>query len=185
MRRDRRFFSHGARDAVWYGAWFVLGCALWVFFLNGGDIPFDFHDWAEVNAPRLAFVQDALRKGVFPLHMPEWFTPEGYSGVVLKTWGVKVVGDGLLGSPPGAAGGAALNSSAVISPSPPGAAVGSGAAGSAGRASGAVRAASGVVPAPHPRFASITHLAWWNGVSHVVTHPGPRAPGVADRKSVV
>ena len=71
MRRDRRFFSHGARGAVWYGAWFVLGCALWVFFLNGGDIPFDFHDWAEVNAPRLAFVQDALRKGVFPLHMPD------------------------------------------------------------------------------------------------------------------
>ena len=71
MRRDRRFFSHGARGAAWYGAWFVLGCALWVFFLNGGDIPFDFHDWAEVNAPRLAFVQDALRKGVFPLHMPD------------------------------------------------------------------------------------------------------------------
>ena len=86
-----------------------------------------------------------------------WFTPEGYSGVVLKTWSVKVVGDGLLGSPPGASGGR------------------SGAAGSAGRVSGAVRAAAGEVPAPRPRFASITHLAWWDGVSHAVTRPGPRA----------
>ena len=61
---------------------------------------------------------------------------EGYSGVVLKTWGVKVVGDGLLGSPPGAAGGAALNSSAVISPSPPGASGGSGVGGGPGGVGG-------------------------------------------------
>ena len=47
----------------------------------------------------------------------------------------------------------------------------SGASGSAGRASGAVRAAAGAVPAPRPRFASIAHLAWWDGVSHVVTRP--------------
>ena len=26
-----------------------------------------------------------------------------------------------------------------------------------------------------PRFASIAHLAWWDGVSHAVTRPGPRA----------
>ena len=28
---------------------------------------------------------------------------------------------------------------------------------------------------PVPSFASITHLAWWDGVSHVVTRPGSRA----------
>ena len=48
---------------------------------------------------------------------------------------------------------------------------GAGAAGSASRAPGAARAAAGEVPAPRPRFASIVHLAWWDGVSHVVTRP--------------
>ena len=73
--------------------------------------------------------------------------------------------------------------------SPPGASVGSGAAGSAGRVPGAARAASGAVPAPRPRFASITHLAWWDDVSHVVTRPGRRdahsAPGNDGRTTVV
>lgn len=43
----------------------------WGYFLNWGDIPFDFHDWAEVNAPRLAFLKDAFTKGKLPLHMPD------------------------------------------------------------------------------------------------------------------
>ena len=43
----------------------------WGFFLNWGSIPFDFHDWAEVNAPRLAFLKDAVTKGELPLHMPD------------------------------------------------------------------------------------------------------------------
>jgi len=76
--------------------------------------------------------------------------------VVLKTWSVKVVGDGLLGSLPGASGGWARRDRPVQS-------------------SGAARAAAGEVPAPRPRFASIAHLAWWDGVSHAVTSPGSRA----------
>ena len=36
------------------------------------------------------------------------------------------------------------------------------------------RAAAGDVPAPPPRFASIAHLVWWDGVSHAVTRPGSR-----------
>ena len=87
-----------------------------------------------------------------PRRIPILALREGYSGVVLKTWSVKVVGDGLLGSPPGASGGRARWDRPVQS-------------------SGAARA----VPAPRPRFASIAHLAWWDGVSHVVTRPGSRA----------
>ena len=30
-------------------------------------------------------------------------------------------------------------------------------------------------PSASPRFASTAHLAWWDGVSHVVTRPGSRA----------
>ena len=87
---------------------------------------------------------------------PARLIPKGYSGVVLKTWRVKVVGDGLLGSPPGASGGWARWGRPVQS-------------------SGAARAASGAVPAPRPRFVSVVRLAWWDGVSHVVTRPGSRA----------
>ena len=43
----------------------------WGVVLNWGNIPFDFHDWAEVNAPRLAFLKDAITKGKLPLHMPD------------------------------------------------------------------------------------------------------------------
>ena len=52
-------------------ALYALGLALWGKFLNWGRIPFDFHDWAEVNAARLAFTRDAVIKGVLPLHMPD------------------------------------------------------------------------------------------------------------------
>lgn len=61
------------RGLVW--AWLIAlylgGVALWGRFLNWGRIPFDFHDWSEINGPRLAFLQDAVRKGLLPLHMPD------------------------------------------------------------------------------------------------------------------
>ncbi|MFZ6026488.1 MAG: hypothetical protein ACOYYS_02120 [Chloroflexota bacterium] len=56
---------------VWIGALFLSGALMWGKFLNWGNINFNYHDWAEINAARLAFVQDAIRKGVFPLHMTE------------------------------------------------------------------------------------------------------------------
>jgi len=50
---------------------YICGAVLWGIFLNWGSIPFDYHDWAEINAPRIAFAGDAVRKGVLPLHMPD------------------------------------------------------------------------------------------------------------------
>ena len=50
---------------------FIVVLIGWGVFLNWGEIPFDFHDWAEVNAPRLAFMKDAVTKGKLPLHMPD------------------------------------------------------------------------------------------------------------------
>ena len=49
----------------------LLALIGWGVFLNFGDIPFDFHDWAEVNAPRIVFLKDAIEKGELPLHMPD------------------------------------------------------------------------------------------------------------------
>ena len=47
---------------------YLSGIYLWGLFFNWGDIPFGFHDWLEVNIPRLAAVQDAERKNVIPFH---------------------------------------------------------------------------------------------------------------------
>ena len=63
--------SHPLFSKIWVLAWFILGGCLWGQFLNWGNIPFDFHDWAEINAPRFAFLRDAVIKGVLPLHMPD------------------------------------------------------------------------------------------------------------------
>ncbi|MDD5369658.1 MAG: hypothetical protein PHQ40_11265, partial [Anaerolineaceae bacterium] len=54
---------------TWAAALYLLGVAFWSKFLNWGAIPFDFHDWAEISAARVAFVRDALTQGVLPLHM--------------------------------------------------------------------------------------------------------------------
>jgi hypothetical protein len=54
---------------AWAAVLYLLGIAFWGKFLNWGAIPFDFHDWAEVSAARVAFVRDALIHGVLPLHM--------------------------------------------------------------------------------------------------------------------
>jgi hypothetical protein len=49
-----------------------LACAvLWGKFFNWGKIPFDFHDWAEINAARLEYLRNAVIEGTFPLHASE------------------------------------------------------------------------------------------------------------------
>ena len=56
---------------AWVAALYLVGVFLIGQLLNWGRGPYDFHDWAEVNAARLAFVQDAVRTGQLPLHMPD------------------------------------------------------------------------------------------------------------------
>lgn len=54
-------------------ALYVAGSGAIYYLLNGGVIQLNLHDWAEVTAPRYAFLQDAVTKGLLPLHMPgEW-----------------------------------------------------------------------------------------------------------------
>lgn len=61
----------GKSGWVWIVILLLTGLFLFGQFFNWGNIPFDFHDWAEISAPRIAFVQDAVRTGQFPLHMPD------------------------------------------------------------------------------------------------------------------
>lgn len=49
---------------------YLAGVLAWYYFLNGGDIPLEYHDWAEVTAPRLAFLKDSIESWQLPLHMP-------------------------------------------------------------------------------------------------------------------
>jgi hypothetical protein len=69
------FFSGNNKPGMAGWAWIVIlwlmGLFLFGQFFNWGSIPFDFHDWAEISAPRIAFVQDAVKTGQLPLHMPD------------------------------------------------------------------------------------------------------------------
>lgn len=56
-------------NRIWLALCYFTGGVLWAKFLNWGNIPFNFHDWAEINAPRLAFLRAAVIKGMLPLHM--------------------------------------------------------------------------------------------------------------------
>ncbi|HEX9013688.1 MAG TPA: hypothetical protein VF813_09240 [Anaerolineaceae bacterium] len=73
---DGLFTSRPGPDQVW--VWLVVlaalylgGLAAWGVFFHWGDFPYKFHDWAEVNMARLAFMRDAVMKGQLPLHMPD------------------------------------------------------------------------------------------------------------------
>ncbi len=56
---------------LWVAFLLIIILAGWGYFLNFGRIPLDYHDWGEVNAPRLAFLKDAITQGKLPLHMPD------------------------------------------------------------------------------------------------------------------
>jgi hypothetical protein len=57
-----------ALTIAWQAGLFLAGLLLWTFFLNRGNLTFNYADWAEVNGPRLAIVQDAARQNILPLH---------------------------------------------------------------------------------------------------------------------
>ncbi len=47
----------------------LLGLRRWGVFFSWGNLPFDFLDWGEVTGPRYAILQDAITRGVLPLHV--------------------------------------------------------------------------------------------------------------------
>ena len=51
------------------GGLFLGGLAAWAFLMGWGRAPLDFHDWSDINVPRLSFLQNAIRAGQWPLHM--------------------------------------------------------------------------------------------------------------------
>jgi hypothetical protein len=57
--------------AAWIAGLFVAGLGGWAYFFAWGGAPLDFHDWLDINVPRLLFLQNALREGQWPLHMAD------------------------------------------------------------------------------------------------------------------
>jgi hypothetical protein len=58
---------------AWIVLLLVIGSLLWAYILNWGHINFLYHDWAEGIGHRIAFLQNAVRTGQLPLHMPGAF----------------------------------------------------------------------------------------------------------------
>lgn len=56
---------------LWIGALFIGGLMTWAYVIGWGRTPLGFMDWADINLPRLSFVQNALRAGEWPLHMAD------------------------------------------------------------------------------------------------------------------
>lgn len=54
---------------AWLAGLFVAGLVGWSYVMGWGATPLDFHDWTDINVPRLLFLQHALRTGEWPLHM--------------------------------------------------------------------------------------------------------------------
>ncbi len=79
-KRGQAIYACGMVALYLTGAWAIY------YLLNGGAIQLNLHDWAEVTAPRYAFLKDAVIKAELPLHMP------GY-------WGLRNVTDRFLAVP--------------------------------------------------------------------------------------
>jgi multisubunit Na+/H+ antiporter MnhC subunit len=56
-------------ERAWIGGLFLAGLGAWAYVMGWGRAPLDFHDWSDINVPRLSFLQNALRGGDWPLHM--------------------------------------------------------------------------------------------------------------------
>jgi ABC-type multidrug transport system fused ATPase/permease subunit len=56
---------------VWIGLLFLAGALLWIYFLNFGNVPIDYMDWAEVWATRLQAWRDALLNNTLPFHLSD------------------------------------------------------------------------------------------------------------------
>lgn len=53
---------------VWVFALYVVGLVVWGWIFDWGRTPLNFHDWADINIPRVDFISDALHYGQLPLH---------------------------------------------------------------------------------------------------------------------
>jgi hypothetical protein len=61
--------KHPLIRASWILIFYGFGIFLWFMIFNGWSNNIDFHDWADISVPRIAFIQQALINAQFPLHV--------------------------------------------------------------------------------------------------------------------
>jgi hypothetical protein len=61
----------------WIPGLYVLGALVWAYFLGWGRVPLNFHDWADINVPRLTFLGNAIAMGEWPWHMADTHSLHG------------------------------------------------------------------------------------------------------------
>ena len=72
---------HAWLQRLWLAILFLGGLYLWGRFLNWGRGPVNFHDWAIIFGPRLAFLREAILRAELPLHLS---APAVEDGVTLR-----------------------------------------------------------------------------------------------------
>lgn len=56
-------------NRIWIGVLFIIGVLAWGHFFSWGNFSPDFHDWADITAPRFQFLKNAAKTLQFPLHI--------------------------------------------------------------------------------------------------------------------
>jgi hypothetical protein len=64
-------------NQIWLVCLYLAGIILLGNFLNWGNIPFDFHDWKDITAPRFTYQKNALSQDEWPLHISNKSTVGG------------------------------------------------------------------------------------------------------------
>src|SRR5215208_7648674 len=54
---------------VWLSLLYLAGLYFWGVFFNWRQTPLNYHDWKQINIPRLDVIRDALVYGELPLHV--------------------------------------------------------------------------------------------------------------------
>jgi len=54
---------------LWIILLYIVGIVFWAVLFNWGKTPLDYHDWQNINMPRLDVMHDALQYGMLPLHV--------------------------------------------------------------------------------------------------------------------
>ena len=54
---------------LWIIFLYVIGIVFWAVLFNWGKTPLDYHDWQNINMPRLDVMQDAFQYEMLPLHV--------------------------------------------------------------------------------------------------------------------
>ncbi len=69
--------KYRALSALWITCLFLIVIFFWAILLHGGDFSFDFHDWAEINGPRLTAIRLAMEQKTIPFHISDTLSLHG------------------------------------------------------------------------------------------------------------